>query len=60
MFVVKCKTDDPEKFLTRDGHLTTLDGAEKYPSKEKAAIDSIVHGVESVAKIRRFIPRKDK
>lgn len=38
-FVIKCKTEDKEKFLTREGHLTTLSDATRYPSRVEALVD---------------------
>lgn len=59
-FVIKCKTDDKEKFLTKEGNLSQLDGAERYTSKD-VAFDIIGNnGLLGLAKVRRFIKRKDK
>jgi hypothetical protein len=58
MFVIKCKSDDKENFLTREGHLTILSDATRYPSRVEALVDVLTQGLESVAKVRRFIPAK--
>lgn len=62
MYVIKCLSKDKEKFLTREGHLTTLDDSEKYPTRDVALTVTQINGLADLglAKVRRFIPASPK